>query len=78
MKPCHAFRPGDAANGWELQCSVSVPVREAGLWVRANCGGRPEDHQDTTDRQHSQGCAEWTRGDDHCDCWASKLPRGDK
>lgn len=68
----HAFSPGDPACGWELQCSVSAPVREAGQWVRAHCGHPPEKHQPTSDPIHSKTCVAWTKGEG-CSCWASAL-----
>lgn len=40
----HFFKPGDASYGWARQCSVTVPVVEAGQVVGAHCGGHPEDH----------------------------------
>jgi hypothetical protein len=40
----HGFIPGDPEYGWYRQCSVIVPVREAGQWVGAHCGYPPEEH----------------------------------
>ncbi len=66
----HCFVPGDPNYGWERQCSVKVPMKEAGQMVTTHCGYPPENHPATTDPIHSKACATYVSGFDICTCWA--------